>query len=107
MCQHACESWVIFGGPCSRNAIACASPDSYEPTALHNLSSDGGNAGIGVARRTSMALRAEVGWLSVPRVPRRRKCQSRIEIAKAADALFPGVGRGVVATSGAKIRPGR
>src|ERR1700730_9868611 len=98
MCRHACESWVIFGGPCSRNAIACASTDSYEPAALHNLSSDGGNAGIGVARRTSMALRAEVGWLSVSCLPRRRARRSQIEIAEAADALFPGVGRGIVAT---------
>src|ERR1700681_4432212 len=107
MCRHACESWVIFGGPCSRNATACASTDSYEPTALHNLSSDGGNAGIGVARRPAMALRAEVGWLSVSRLPRRRARRSRIEIAKAADALFPGIDRGAFATSGAKIRPGR
>src|SRR6185437_11839269 len=40
-----------------------------------------------------LAIRAEMGWLSLPPVPRRETDRAAIEIRAIADALFPRAGR--------------
>src|ERR1700761_3372676 len=58
------------------------------------LCADGSTFGRYHSGRRTMALRAEMGWLSLPGFPRRQEGRAAIQVRPLDDALFSGSRRG-------------
>ena len=63
------------------------------PCIASAIPADGSPVGRRHPDRRGMAVRAEMGRLPLPRLPRRRQGRAAIEVRPVADALFSGAGR--------------
>src|SRR5579872_6542650 len=68
---------------------------------------DGGAPGAGAAERRALALRTEMGRLSLPRLPRRRAGRAALEIGAEPRTLLPRYRRGAEVPYGGELRARR
>ncbi len=108
--QHArprSPATAICGSRCWRGPAASASSACCEPAARAALRADGGAARGRDPERPGLAVRAQVGRVPLPRLPRRRPHRAAVEERPAAGPLLPGGGRAPARAARPRLRARR
>ena len=98
---------AISGSRCSRPAAASGSRRCCEPAAALPVPADGSRERAGAARGPRMAVRAQVGRLPLPRLPRRGDGSAAEQGRQAAGPVLPRRGRVARRARGRALRAGR